>query len=91
MSKFYNTLDIGNHKKIFVFQSLETSKDFNLYRLEIETQHEIVMQEFNTGWAARAASNPNDEIIKSGVNPDDIRKWNVLQNLQDRNETLFYK
>ena len=27
----------------------------------------------------------------SGVNPDDIRKWNVLQNLQDRNETLFYK
>ena len=60
-------------------------------RLEINEQHEIVMQEFNTGWAARAASNPNDEIIKSGVNPDDIRKWNVLQNLQDRNETLFYK
>jgi len=59
--------------------------------LQINEQHEIVMQEFNTGWAARAASNPNDEIIKSGVNPDDIRKWNVLQNLQDRNETLFYK
>ena len=42
-------------------------KDFYLYRLEIETQHEIVMQEFNTGWAARAASNPNDEIIKSEI------------------------
>ena len=61
------------------------------YSLEIDEQHDIVMEEFNTGWAARAASNPNDEIIKSGVNPDDIRKWNVLQNLQDRNETLFYK
>ena len=70
--------------------TLKYKKTFNA-RLEIETQHEIVMQEFNTGWAARAASNPNDEIIKSGVNPDDIRKWNVLQNLQDRNETLFYK
>ena len=60
-------------------------------RLDIEEQHDVVMTEFNTGWAARAASDPNDEIIKSGVNPDDIRKWNVLQNLQDRNETLFYK
>ena len=39
----------------------------------------------------RAAADPNDEIIKSGVNPDDIRRWNVLQQLQDRNETLFYK
>ena len=73
---------------------IATQTNFIVYsysRLEINEQHEIVMQEFNTGWAARAASNPNDEIIKSGVNPDDIRKWNVLQNLQDRNETLFYK
>ena len=53
-------------------------------RLEIDEQHDIVMQEFNTGWATRAASDPNDEIINSGVNPDDIRKWTVLQNLQDR-------
>jgi len=59
--------------------------------LDIDEQHDIVMQEFNTGWAARAASDPNDEIINSGVKPDDIRKWNVLQNLQDRNETLFYR
>ena len=49
------------------------------------------MQEYNSGWAARAAQDPNDEILKSGVKPDDIRKWNVLQNLQDRNETLFYR
>ena len=77
-------------------QCLKTCHDhfsffLSRYSLEIDEQHDIVMEEFNTGWAARAASNPNDEIIKSGVNPDDIRKWNVLQNLQDRNETLFYK
>ena len=34
---------------------------------------------------------PDDEIIKSGVKPDNIRKWKVLQSLQDRNETLFYR
>ena len=34
---------------------------------------------------------PDDEIIKSGVNPDNIRKWKVLQSVQDRNETLFYR
>ena len=48
------------------------------------------MEEYEKGWAARAASDPEDEIIRSGVNPDNIRKWKVLQSLQDRNETLFY-
>ena len=49
------------------------------------------MREYRQGWATRAAQEPDDEIIKSGVNPDNIRKWNVLQALQDRNETLFYR
>ena len=49
------------------------------------------MREFHQGWAARAAQEPEDEIIKSGVNPDNIRKWMVLQSVQDRNETLFYR
>jgi len=54
-------------------------------------QKALMMDEYSTGWAARAANEPNDEIIRSGVNPDNIRQWNVLQGIQDRNETLFYK
>ena len=49
------------------------------------------MDEYNKGWAVRAEQEPDDEIIKSGVKPDNIRKWKVLQSLQDRNETLFYR
>jgi len=60
-------------------------------KLGIADQKDIIMSEYETGWAARAAQEPDDEIIKSGVNPENIRRWNVLQNLQDRNETLFYK
>ena len=33
----------------------------------------------------------DDEIMASGVSPDNIRKWKVLQSVQDRNETLFYR
>ena len=49
------------------------------------------MREFNQGWALRAALEPEDEIINSGVNPDDIRKWMVLNNVHDRNQTLYYR
>jgi len=59
-----------------------------LYTLQEQTN--IIMDEFEKGWAARAAQDPEDEIIKSGVNPDFIRKWKVLQSVQDRNETLYY-
>jgi hypothetical protein len=31
------------------------------------------MAEYRQGWATRAAEEPDDEIIKSGVNPDNIR------------------
>jgi len=66
-------------------------------RLELEEQEKVIMDEYNLGWAARAErgiyrdTEPDDEIIKSGVNPDNIRKWKVLQSVQDRNETLFYR
>merc|ERR1719242_2719057 len=59
--------------------------------MDIDAQEENILAEYESGWAARAARDPDDEILKSGVKPDDIRKWNVLQGLQDRNETLFYK
>jgi len=38
-----------------------------------------------------AGTNPSSGPPISGVNPDNIRQWNVLQGIQDRNETLFYK
>jgi len=60
-------------------------------RLELTEQEKVIMDEYNLGWAARAEREPDDEIIKSGVNPDNIRKWKVLQSVQDRNETLFYR
>jgi len=59
--------------------------------LAMGEQEEVLMAEYRQGWASRAAQEPNDEIIKSGVNPDNIRKWKVLQSVQDRNETLFYR
>jgi len=59
--------------------------------LDQREQGEVIMAEYREGWAARAEKEPDDEIIKSGVKPDNIRKWKVLQSLQDRNETLFYR
>ena len=67
--------------KIFVFY----------FSLTIEDQEQVIMEEYMKGWAARAEQDPDDEIIKSGVSPDNIRKWKVLQSVQDRNETLFYR
>lgn len=60
-------------------------------RLDLPEQERVIMEEYDLGWAARAEREPDDEIIKSGVNPDNIRKWKVLQSVQDRNETLFYR
>ena len=60
-------------------------------RLTMTEQANIIFEEYRMGWDARAEQEPDDEIIRSGVDPDDIRKWKVLQSLQDRNETLFYK
>jgi len=60
-------------------------------RLTVEEQEAVIMEEYRSGWAERAEREPDDEIIKSGVSPDNIRKWKVLQSVQDRNETLFYR
>ncbi len=42
-------------------------------------QMEFIMAEYEEGYASRAARDPGDKSIKSGVNPDNIRKWKVLQ------------
>ncbi len=42
------------------------------------------MQRYNEGIAHVA---PEDET----VTPENIRKWKVLESLQNRNEVLFYK
>jgi len=59
--------------------------------LNMVEQGQVILAEYEMGWAARAEQEPEDEIMASGVNPDNIRKWKVLQSVQDRNETLFYR
>ena len=39
------------------------------FSLAIDAQEEVMMDEYRSGWAQRAAQNPNDEILKSGVKP----------------------
>ena len=70
-------------------QMIKADKTFS--SLNQVEQADVIMAEYREGWAARAEKEPDDEIIKSGVKPDNIRKWKVLQSLQDRNETLFYR
>jgi len=70
---------------------LQIIKNLFFNSLDVKQQEEIVLREFQTAWAKRASEELSDEIIKNGVSPDDVRKWQVLQGLQDRNETLFYK
>jgi len=45
----------------------------------MDEQGQILMAEYMQGWAARAEQEPDDEIIKSGVNPDNIRLAKCLQ------------
>lgn len=59
--------------------------------LTVEEQSRIILEEYDKGLNVLLAQEPDEKIIKSGVSAEDIRKWKVLQSLQDRNETLFYK
>ena len=47
------------------------------FSLNIDQQEQVIMDEYNKGWAVRAEQEPDDEIIRSGVSPDNIRKWKV--------------
>eukprot|EP00953_Heterococcus_sp_UTEX-ZZ885_P011727 6785-Heterococcus_DN1.PRE.2 len=50
-----------------------------------------VLAEFRQGICDRAAKDPDDEMIRAGLTPDNIRKWRFLSGIQDWNETLFYR
>lgn len=58
--------------------------------LTMDQQAELYQQEYQLGFMEMASRDPDDETLKSGVTPQMIRKMKVLQNLQDRDETLFY-
>lgn len=58
--------------------------------LTMEQQAELYIQEYSLGFMEMASRNPDVETSKSGITPQMIRKMKVLQNLQDRDETLFY-
>ena len=58
--------------------------------LTMEQQAELVFEEYEHGLMELASKNPDPEAIKSGITPQMIRKWRVLNGLQDRDESLFY-
>lgn len=62
-------------------------------QISFELQKERIMRDYHEGEVARIRK---QEILEKGkqrsdVTAENIRKWKVLQELQDRNETLFYK
>lgn len=62
-------------------------------QINFELQKERIMRDYHEGEVARIRK---QEILEKGkrrsdVTAENIRKWKVLQELQDRNETLFYK
>ena len=38
-------------------------------RLSIEEQSDVIMDEYHTGWAARAAQELDEQILSSGIEP----------------------
>ena len=42
---------------------------FIVSRLSIEEQSDVIMEEYHTGWAARAAQELDEQILSSGIEP----------------------
>ena len=42
---------------------------FFVSRLSIEEQSDVIMEEYNTGWAVRAAQELDEQILSSGIDP----------------------
>jgi len=56
-----------------------------------EKQVERIMNEYEESFPEQRKHESAEVIAKSGVTPEMIRKFNTLQALQNRNETLFYR
>ena len=70
-----------SHREIGLVRAPIASESSICFRLNIEKQEQVIMDEYNKGWAVRAEQEPDDEIIKSGVSPDNIRKWKVSRSV----------
>jgi malate dehydrogenase (decarboxylating) len=58
--------------------------------LTMDQQMNLIMNEFQHGIMHLAAKNEDDEVMKSGVTPQMIRKWKLLDSIYNRDETLYY-
>ena len=58
--------------------------------LTMEQQADLILEEYELGLMEYAMRHPDPDTQKSGITPTMIRKWRVLNSLQDRDETLFY-
>ena len=61
--------------------------------MDIDAQEENILAEYKSGWAARAARDPDDEILKSGVKPVRFNGGqsftHLMANLCQDNEALM--
>jgi len=55
-------------------------------------QELIVLDELHHSWSERKDEMiESDEVVKSGIQKEDVRRKEVLTGLHERNETLYYK
>ena len=58
--------------------------------MTLEDQTNLIMNEYKYGIVAMSEQDPDDEVMKSGVTPIMIRQWKLLDDVYNRDETLYY-